>query len=113
MAHLHPRRVGHRVWAGALAVVAAAGGAGCGGDDTVSSTKAVEAFNRVAEARNVRLMCPEDVNKKVKEIDCTLQGTKTGKTATVKMRAIGEETDFLDAVDGNEFRNAVERVTQP
>ena len=112
MVNLVPRRVGHGLCAAVLAVAVAAGGAGCG-DDTVSSSKAVEAFNRVAAARNVKLMCPEELDKGLDQIDCTLQGTKTGKTAPVKMRGIDTEDDFLDAVDGNEFARAVQAVTQP
>ena len=111
MARLVPRRVGYCVATTALCLVAAAGGAGCG-RDTLSSADAVEAFNELAKARDVRLMCPEDIRKK-QEIDCTLQGTKTGKTAAVKMRGIDTEDDFLDAVDGAEFNKAVQGVTQP
>ena len=111
MARLVPRRVGYCVATTALCLVAAAGGAGCG-RDTLSSADAVEAFNELAKARDVRLMCPEDIRKK-QEIDCTLQGTKTGKTAPVKMRGLDNEDDFIDAVDGEQFRNALERVTQP
>jgi hypothetical protein len=105
-------RVGHRLRAGALALAVAAGGAGCG-SDTVSSAKAVETFNRVAAARDVKLTCPEELDKGLDHIDCTLQGTKTGKTAAVKVRGIDTEDDFLDAVDGAEFNKAVQEVTQP
>ncbi|MDQ3571040.1 MAG: hypothetical protein M3396_10580 [Actinomycetota bacterium] len=90
----------------------AAGGVACG-DDTIATKTAVEGFNRAAEPRDVRLMCPEEIDKGVKEMDCTLQGTKTGKTAAVKMEAISDESEFLETTDGAAFRNAVEQVTQP
>ncbi len=72
----------------------------------------METFNRVAEARQVKLICPEEVDKGA-EFECTLEGTNTGKTAKVKMEAISDEDDFLDAADGPAFKNAVEQVTQP
>ena len=106
------RRVPGGLCASALALLAAAGGPGCG-RDTVTSGKAVQAFNRVAEARGVALRCPERVDSSTETIDCTLEGTRTGKTAPVKMRGLGGEDDFIDAVDGTAFNNAVQQVTQP
>ena len=100
------------VRASALAVAIATGGAACG-DDTVATKTAVEGFNRAAEPRDVRLMCPEEIDKGAEEMDCTLQGTKTGKTAKVKMEAISDESQFLETTDGPAFNNAVEQVTQP
>lgn len=97
-----------------LPIAFAAGviGPGCGGG-TVSSTKAVEAFNRLAEARNVALECPEEFDKDKREVDCTLRGTKTGKTAPVKIESLSDEDDLIEAADGAEFNRAVQQVTQP
>ncbi len=83
------------------------------GDDTVDTKTAVERFNQTAASRGVRLMCPEELDKGVKEMDCTLEGTKTGKTAGVKMEAISDESDFPETTDGAAFTNAVEQVTRP
>jgi len=108
------RRPGH-LHAGALALalaVAIVAGASCGGG-SVSSARAVEGFNRVAAARGVKLMCPDEVDTSAKEIDCTLQGIKTGKTTPVKMKSIDKEDEFVDAADGTEFNKAVQSVTQP
>ena len=87
-------------------------GAACG-DDTVSTNEAVEALNRQIEARGVRLDCPEEVDKGNREFDCQLQGTKTGKTTTVRMATPERGSDVLDTADGAAFRNAVEEVTRP
>ncbi len=78
----------------------------------MSTRTAVETFNRVAEARQVKIMCPEEVDKGA-EFECTLQGTNTGKTAQVRMEAMNDEDDYLDAADGPAFNNAVQQVTQP
>ena len=98
--------------AGALAAALAGGGTACG-DGAVSTSEGVEAFNRVAEARQVRLVCPEKVDRGAEEMDCTLHGTKTGKTAVVKMTAMDDKEEVPDAVDGRAFRSAVEQVSQP
>ena len=73
----------------------------------------MDTFNRVAEARQVKLMCPEKIDKGIERFECTLQGTNTGKTAKVQMEAISDEDDYLNAADGPAFKNAVEQVTQP
>lgn len=110
MAPLVPHRLG-RFWAGALALLAAAGAVGCG-NDTVSTTEAVQGFNRQVEVRDVRLRCPEEVDNS-EGFDCQLEGTKTGKTTTVKMAPLERESDVLDVEDSLAFRNAVEQVTGP
>ncbi len=110
-------RLGHAVRGGALAVALAAATAAvavagaCGGG-AVSTETPVETFNRVAEARNVRLECPEEVDKG-KEFDCTLHGTRTGKTATVRIEGLSDKDAVVDAADGAAFNNAVQQVTQP
>ena len=96
----------------AMVMFTAIGAVSCG-DDTVSTDEAVQAFNRQVEVREVRLMCPEEVDGASKEFDCQLQGTKTGKTATVKMAPLERESDVLDVADSAAFRNAVAEVTQP
>ncbi len=93
-------------------MLAAPGAVGCG-SDTVSTDEAVQGFNRQVEVRDVRLRCPEEVDKGSEGFDCQLEGTKTGKTTTVKMAPLERESDVLDVADGVAFRNAVEQVTRP
>ncbi len=110
MAHALRRRAAHCLRASALATALATVGA-CG-NGTVATRTPVETFNRVAEARDVKLACPEEVDKG-KEFDCTLQGTRTGKTATVKMEGLGDKDAVVNAADGPAFNNAVQQVTRP
>ncbi len=101
-----------RFGAGALTVLGAAAAIACG-NDTVSTTEAVEGFNRQVEVRDVKLTCPEEVDKGREGFECQLQGTKTGKTVTVRMAELERESDVLDVADGAAFRNAIEQVTRP
>jgi hypothetical protein len=111
VAHAIVTRVAYRLPPSILAAVVAAVMGACG-NGTVATRTPVENFNRVAEARDVKLVCPEEVDKG-KQFDCTLQGTKTGKTATVRMEGLDDKDAVVNAADGPAFISAVQQVTQP
>lgn len=109
MAHAIVGRVAYRLPPSVLAAVVAAVVGACG-NGTVATRTPVETFNRQSD--EVKLVCPEEVDKG-EQFDCTLQGTKTGKTATVRMEGLDDKDTVVDAADGPAFNSAVQQVKQP
>lgn len=58
----------------------------------------------------MKLDCPDTVDKDVAEIDCTIQGAKTGKTAPVEIAVTGEEEKTLTPKDEAALQRAVEEL---
>ena len=104
------RRVS-RSLCGAFAVLVVIGAAGCGGDK-LDTTEAVESFNTQFKAFEVKLDCPDTIDKDVTEVDCTIQGDKTGKTAPVKLAVAGEKEKTLTPKDDAALQRAVEEVVR-
>ena len=102
------RRVS-RSLCGAFAALLVIGAAGCGGDK-LDTTEAVESFNTQLQAFEVKLDCPDTVKKDVTEIECTVQGNKTGKTAPVKLAVAGEKEKTVTPKDDAAVQRAVEEV---
>ena len=105
------RRVSPRLCAGAFAALLVIGAAGCGGDK-LDTTEAVESFNTQFKAFEVKLDCPDTIDKDVTEVDCTIQGDKTGKTAPVKLAVAGEKEKTLTPKDDAALQRAVEEVVR-
>lgn len=103
------RRVSPRLCAGTFAALLAVGAAGCGGDK-LDISKAVESANSQLQAVDVKLACPDTVDKDAVDIDCTVQAAKTGKTAPVKFTVAGEQKDTLTAKDQTAYQQALEEV---
>lgn len=101
------RRGGTALAAGAIAVVFATG---CGQKTDVS--KGVEDFNRELEPNGLLLECPKEVKGgEGTEFDCTLKGTRNGKSTTVKLKIGKEEGDLvIDAADQKAFDVARQEV---
>ena len=100
------------VCASALAVVLALGAA-CGGEDKIEISKFVENANEAIKPFDATLKCPDKVDKKTTGFDCTVQGTKTGKTATVRAILVGEgDNRTITAADESAFQTAVGEVAR-
>jgi len=108
VSHRALRCISRPLCAGAFAAVLAVGTAACGGGKADIS-KAVDAANEQLKAVDVKLSCPDKVDKDA-QFDCTVQGTKTGKTATIKANVAGEKKDTLTPVDNNAYQQSVEQV---
>lgn len=76
------------------------------------TTEAVESFNTQVKAFDVKLDCPDLTRstRDVAEIDCTIQGAKTGKTAPVEIAVTGEEEKTLTPKDEAALQRAVEEL---
>jgi hypothetical protein len=97
-----------------LAVVAAgAVAAGCGGDVTDVS-QGVEELNKVLGQQGAKLECPDEVDGgEGATFDCTMKSTKGDVSAPVKMKIVKEEGELaVDRADDQQFRQALEKVTQ-
>ncbi|MBA2751528.1 MAG: hypothetical protein H0U41_04715 [Actinobacteria bacterium] len=103
------RRVSPRLCAGAFAALLVIGAAGCGGDK-LDTTEAVESFNTQFKAFEVKLDCPDTIDKDVTEVDCTIQGNKTGKTAPVTLAVSGDKEKTVTPKDDAAVQRAVEEV---
>ncbi len=112
MPHRALRRISQPLSAALLAVVAAVGAAACGDEDQVDTTKAVESANEQLKPFEVRLSCPETVDQDTSGFDCTVQGVKTGETATVRAVLVGEKRDTVAAADESAFQTAVGQVAR-
>jgi hypothetical protein len=104
------RRVS-RSLCGAFAALLVIGAAGCGGDK-LDTTEAVESFNTQFKAFEVKLDCPDTIDQDVTEVDCTIQGDKTGKTAPVELAVAGEKEKTLTPKDDAALQRAVEEVVR-
>jgi len=100
-------RGGTALAAGAVAVVFAAG---CGAKTDIS--KGVEDFNRTLEPNGLTLECPKEVSGgEGTKFDCTLRGTRNGKSTTVQLKIGKEEGDLvIDAADQKAFDTARQEV---
>jgi hypothetical protein len=101
-------RKGGRVLAvGALAAVFVAG---CGQKTDIS--KGIEDFNRTLEPNGLTLECPKEIKGgEGTEFDCTLKGTRNGKSAPVKLKIGKEEGDLvIYAADQKAFDVARQEV---
>jgi len=89
----------------ALAVVFA----GCGKTDI---SKGVEDFNRTLEPNGLTLDCPKEIQGgEGTEFQCTLKGTRNGKSAPVTLKIGKEEGDLvIDAADQKAFDTARQEV---
>ena len=87
----------------AAAAAAAVFAVGCGSKTDVS--KGVEDFNRTLEPQGVKLACPKEVKGNEGTVfECTLMGTKNGKSAPVQLKIAKEEGDLvIDAADQKAF----------
>jgi hypothetical protein len=96
------------VAAGAAAALLAAG---CGSKTDVSA--GVEDFNRTLEPQGAMLECPKEVKGNEGTVfDCTLMGTRSGKSAPVQLKIAKEEGDLVvDAADQKAFDLARAEVT--
>ena len=106
----HPafRSIRRRIGIGAFIAVLAIGTAACGGGKADIS-KAVDAANEQLKTVDVKLSCPDEVDQDA-QFDCTVQGTKTGKTATIKANVAGENKDTLTPVDQTAYQKSIEEV---
>jgi hypothetical protein len=91
-------------------VAAAVVAAGCGAKTDVSA--GVEDFNRDLAGDGLALECPKEVDGgEGTEFDCTLKGTRNGKSAPVKLKVAKEEGDLvIDAADQKAFETAKQEV---
>ncbi len=89
----------------------AVGAASCGGDK-LDISQAVDKVNSQLEALDVKLTCPDTVDKDAAEFDCVVQANKTGKTAPVKYTVTGEDKDTLAPKDQAAFQKTLEEVLQ-
>jgi hypothetical protein len=91
-----------------VAVVVVA--AGCGAKTEIS--RGVEDFNRDLAPEGLTLDCPKEVKGgEGTEFDCTLRGTRSGKSAPVKLKIAKEEGDLvLDEADPKAFDVAKQEV---
>ena len=90
-----------------LAVVAAS----CGGDK-LDVSKAVDNVNSQLKAIDVKLTCPETVDKDAAEFDCVMQSNKTGKTAPVKYTVTGEDKDTLAPKDQAALQRTLQEIVE-
>jgi Domain of unknown function (DUF4333) len=94
-----------------MGAIALALATGCGAKTDVS--KGVEDFNRNLEANGLTLECPKEIKGgEGTEFDCTLKGTRNGKSAPVKLKVAKEEGDLvIDAADQKAFDVARQEVS--
>lgn len=94
----------------ALCVAVLVFGVGCGSKTDVSA--GVDDFNRDLAADGLALECPKEVNGgEGTEFDCTLRGTRSGKSTPVKLKIAKEEGDLvIDAADQKAFETARQEV---
>ena len=86
--------------AGAAAALLATG---CGSKTDVSA--GVEDFNRTLEPQGAMLECPKEVDGNEGTVfECTLKGTRSGKSVPVQLKIAKEEGDLvIDAADQKAF----------
>ena len=106
-ARMRLRKGGTALAVGALAAVLAAG---CGAKTDVS--KGVEDFNQDLEPNGLTLECPKEIKGGEGTVfDCTLRGTRNGKSAPVQLKIAKEEGDLvIDAADQKAFDVARQEV---
>jgi len=94
----------------AACVVAGAAALGCGAKTDVSA--GVEDFNKDLAGEGLALDCPKEVKGgEGTEFDCTLKGTRNGKSVPVKLKVAKEEGDLvIDAADQKAFETARQEV---
>jgi hypothetical protein len=109
-AHLGCTAVARRLVLGVLAVASLAA-PGCA-DDTVDITQAVQTANEQLSANDARLTCPDQVDRSSRPFDCTVAGTKTGRTARIKAKLGGPERDTLQPENEAAYQQALEEVTR-
>lgn len=88
--------------------------AGCGGERS-NVSGGVDQVNTALAARGAKLECPKEVDGGAgATFECTLKGTRTGKSAKIKMKIVKEKGAL--AVDFNgqaaEVQAAIRQVTQ-
>ena len=85
------REGGTALAVGASAIVFAAG---CGAKTDVSA--GVEDFNKTLEPNGLTLDCPKEIKGGEGTVfDCTMKGTKNGKSAPVKLKVVKEGDDLV------------------
>jgi len=87
--------------------------AGCGGEKS-NVSGGVDAVNRELAPQEARLDCPDQVDgAEGAEFECTLRGTRSGRTTKIRMRIVEEggqlAVDF--AGDRAQVQRALRRVT--
>lgn len=94
----------------AAGVAAAVLAAGCGSNTDVS--KGVEDYNKDLAGDGLALDCPKEIKGGEGTVfDCTLKGTRNGKSAPVKLKIAKEEGDLVvDAADQAAFDVARQEV---
>ncbi len=91
---------------GVAAGIIGMGAAGCG-QDKADISAAVKAANDQLAPSDARLNCPKEVDDSSEPFDCTVTGTKTGKTAPVKVKIEG---DTITPADDAAYQQALEQV---
>jgi hypothetical protein len=99
-----------RLLKGGTAVAVALLIAGCGQKTDIS--KGIEDFNRTLEPNGLTLECPKEVKGgEGTQFECTLKGTRNGKSAPVMLKIGKEEGDLvIDAADQKAFDTARQEV---
>jgi len=91
-------------------VVAALAASGCGKQVTDVS-QAVDGINKELEPVGASIDCPNEKEVEGDTFDCNLKGKKSGKTAKVKLKIVGEEKDTVDIADQAAYDKALQEVT--
>ena len=81
--------------------------AGCGEEKTDISP-AVTSFNAQFRSQGVELDCPKEVEGDT--FTCDLKGTRSGKSAKLDMKLVGEDKDTIDVADEKQYAKALEEV---
>ena len=110
MHHRVARPASRLFQAGAIVLVAVVV-ASCGGDKLAIS-KAVDNVNSQLETIDVKLTCPDTVDRDAADFDCVVQSNKTGKTAPVKYTVTGEEKDTLAPKDQAALQKSLEEIVE-
>ena len=108
MPHPARRTATRNLCAGVVAIAVSVGAVGCGSKADIS--QAIDSANKQLEAADAKLSCPDEVDNESKPFDCTVTGTKTGKTAPVKMKI---ESDSITPADQDAYQKALEQVSGP
>ena len=102
--HIHRVRPRHTLSLVALAPLFAIG---CGGETTDISAAVADTNKNLQGA--AKLTCPKEIDGgEGTEFECTLKGSKSGKTATVNLK-VGK--DSIAPVSEKEYVGTLEKVT--
>ena len=97
----------------AVPVLLAAFAAGCGGEKSDVSG-GVNAINQELAQQGARLDCPKEVDGgEGATFDCTLRGTRTNKSAPIKMKIVKENDELAVDFAGSraQVQATIRRVT--